>query len=200
MKSLAQVIRLNKQVRTIGFDDAPFAHKRGSKVNIAGIICSNTRFEGMLWGEATKDGTDATDVLINMLKTSKFYQQVHAVLIDGIAIGGFNLIDLEKLSGSLQLPCIAVMRKQPNLTAIKNVLASFNDAPYRLQTLSAAGNIHTHTSTLNKTFIFQAKGCSKETAGLLLQRVTDTGNVPETLRLAHLIGAAIKTGQSSNSA
>lgn len=58
----------------------------------------------------------------------------------------------------------------------------------------------THTSTLNKTFIFQAKGCSKETAGLLLQRVTDTGNVPETLRLAHLIGAAIKTGQSSNSA
>jgi len=30
--------------------------------------------------------------------------------------------------------------------------------------------------------------------------LTDTGHVPEALRLAHLIGSAIMTGQSSNRA
>ncbi|WDE00262.1 DUF99 family protein [Thalassomonas actiniarum] len=204
MKSLAEVIRLGKQLRTIGFDDAPFNHQAGSKVNISGIICTNTRFEGMLWGEAGKDGVDATDVLINMLKPSKFYQQVHAVLLDGIAIGGFNLINLEKLSESLQLPCIAVMRKLPDVTAVKKVLTRFDDAKFRLDTLDAAGEIFTYSSPVsgleNRSFFFQVKGCSVETAGLLLEKVTDTGNVPESLRLAHLIGAAVKTGQSSNSA
>ncbi|WDE04195.1 DUF99 family protein [Thalassomonas viridans] len=200
MKSLAEVIRLNKQLRTIGFDDAPFNRKAGSKVNISGIVCTNTRFEGMLWGEASKDGVDATDVLIDMLKPSKFYQQVHAVLLDGIAIGGFNLINLETLSESLQLPCIAVMRKHPDVAAVKKVLSRFDDAESRLATLAAAGDIYTYTSPTDKTFYFQMKGCSAETAGLLLEKVTDNGNVPETLRLAHLIGAAVKTGQSSNSA
>ena len=200
MKSLAEVIRLNKQLRTIGFDDAPFDRKAGSLVNISGIVCTNTRFEGMLWGEASKDGVDATDVLIDMLKPSKFYQQVHAVLLDGIAIGGFNLINLEQLSASLQLPCIAVMRKQPDVAAIKKVLNRFDDAEFRLATLAAAGEIFTYNSPTDRTYFFQVKGCSPETAGLLLEKVTDNGNVPETLRLAHLIGAAVKTGQSSNSA
>ncbi|WP_281556325.1 DUF99 family protein [Thalassomonas sp. RHCl1] len=204
MKSLAEVIRLNKQLRTIGFDDAPFNRQAGSKVNISGIVCTNTRFEGMLWGEASKDGVDATDVLINMLKPSKFYQQVHAVLLDGIAIGGFNLINLEELNEALQLPCIAVMRKQPDVTAVKQVLSRFDDAEFRLATLAAAGDIFTYTTTAadekQRTFVYQVKGCGAETAGLLLEKVTDNGNVPETLRLAHLIGAAVKTGQSSNSA
>ncbi|WDE13032.1 DUF99 family protein [Thalassomonas haliotis] len=200
MKSLAEVIRLNKQLRTIGFDDAPFNRQVGSKVNIAGIVCTNTRFEGMLWGETTKDGVDATDVLIKMLKPSKFYQQVHAVLLDGIAIGGFNLINLEKLSDVLQLPCIAVMRKQPDIAAVKKALSRFDDAEFRLATLAAAGDVFTYSTATDKTFFFQVKGCPVETAGLLLEKVTDTGNVPETLRLAHLIGAAVKTGQSSNSA
>jgi len=34
----------------------------------------------------------------------------------------------------------------------------------------------------------------------ILNQVTDTGNVPEALRIAHLIGSAIKTGESSNRA
>ena len=38
------------------------------------------------------------------------------------------------------------------------------------------------------------------TAGQVLTRLTDTGHVPEALRLAHLIGSAIMTGQSSNRA
>lgn len=195
MRSLADLLKLNKQIRVIGFDDAPFDRARGSLVNVSGIVCANTRFEGMLWAEATKDGSDATDVLANMLLESKFYDQVNVVLIDGIAIGGFNVIDLPALSQTLARPCIAVMRKLPDMTAIDNALQNFDDYQRRKTLLNKAGEIHSVGC-----FHFQMAGCDKSTAAAVLERLTDKGHVPEALRLAHLIGAAIKTGQSSGRA
>ena len=72
MRSLEELLRLKKTIRIIGFDDAPFQKERGSSVKIAGVVCSNTRFEGMLWGEVTMDGTDATEALVELLKGSNF--------------------------------------------------------------------------------------------------------------------------------
>ncbi|MCK5902663.1 MAG: hypothetical protein KAG28_05885 [Cocleimonas sp.] len=43
-------------------------------------------------------------------------------------------------------------------------------------------------------------GCDADIASATLQNVTDTGKVPEALRLAHLIGSAMKTGESSQRA
>lgn len=45
-----------KQIRAIGFDDAPFKRHQQEKVNIAGVICTNTLFEGMVWGKIEADG------------------------------------------------------------------------------------------------------------------------------------------------
>lgn len=195
MKSLAEVMRLGRQLRVVGFDDAPFDRTPGSPVNVSGIVCSGTRFEGMMWGEATKDGTDATDVLAELLLSGKFYEQVHGVLIDGLAIGGFNLIDLPQLAERLDRPCIAVMRRQPNMEKVRAVLAQFEDAPYRFDLLERAGPIHEEGG-----FVFQVIGEAPSVVGRALAAVTDQGQVPEPLRLAHLIGAAVKTGQSGKRA
>ena len=195
MRTLKEQIRLQKHIRVCGFDDAPFERTRGASVNLSGIICADTRFEGMLWGEAHKDGNDATDVLITLLKSSKFYHQVNVILTDGIAIGGFNIIDLPKLSESLDRPCIAVMRRMPDLDAIDQALKNFEDYPQKRATLDKAGTIYTEGP-----FVYQLHGTEPDTAAKTLARLTDTGNVPEALRLAHLIGAAVKTGQSSGRA
>ncbi|WP_027709382.1 DUF99 family protein [Zooshikella ganghwensis] len=195
MRPLEELLRLNKNIRAIGFDDAPFQKERGSSVNISGIICANTHFEGMLWGEATKDGVDATHVLINMLKNSKFYPQIHVVLTDGIAIGGFNIIDLPLLSADLQRPCIAIMRKLPDLERIDKALHVFSDYQERKKLLEDAGKIYKHDK-----LYFQVAGCSPMTAEKVIDKLIAQGNVPEVLRLAHLIGAAVKTGQSTNRA
>lgn len=195
MKTLKKLLQMNKTIRVIGFDDAPFKKERGSMVNVSGIICSQTRFEGMLWGTATKDGLDATDTIIDLLQNSKFLDQISVVLTDGIAIGGFNIIDLNKLAETLDRPCIAVMRKQPDLVAIDRALQHFDDYEYRKQLIQKAGEIYQH-----HPFYYQIAGCDADIAGKTLERLTDTGNVPEALRLAHLIGSAVMTGQSSQRA
>lgn len=195
MKPLQELLANNKRLRVIGFDDAPFQQARGSPVYVAGVVCSATRFEGMVWGKITKDGTDATDTLSRLLLHSKFHAQVHVVLLDGIAVGGFNIINLLALSRLVQRPCIAVMRKHPDLDAIEQALRNLPDYQSRKASLDDAGIIHVH-----RNLYFQVSGCSPQTAALTLDRLTDTGHIPEALRLAHMIGSAVINGESANRA
>ena len=135
MRSLEDLLRLNKNIRVIGFDDAPFERHSDKKVKIAGVVCNNTRFEGMLWNQVTQDGLDATDRIIEVIKNSKFYDQVNLILTDGLALGGFNIIDINRLAGTLNRPCIAVMRRSPDLKAVHQALTNFDDCSVRLALL-----------------------------------------------------------------
>ena len=192
---LAELLRLDRTIKVIGFDDAPFSRTSGSLVSIAGVVCGGTRFEGMVWGQVLPDGLDATEVICQLLLGGKFLPQLHLVLLDGIAFGGFNIIDLPKLSSRLQIPCVAVMRRQPDLAAVEKALGHLSDSEYRLELLRRAGKIYAF-----EPFFFQVCGEQPEVIALVLQRLTDTGKVPEALRLAHLIGAAVITGVSGSSA
>jgi endonuclease V-like protein UPF0215 family len=194
MKSLADALRAGKTLRAMGFDDAPF-DAQASHVHVAGIVCAATRFEGMVWGLAERDGDDATAVLTRLCGDSKFYEQVHVVLIDGLAVGGFNLVDLPALAGALDRPCIAVMRRRPDVPAIDRALARFADAERRRALIRRAGPIHQ-----SGPFCFQVAGAAPAVAATALDMLTDRGHVPEALRLAHLIGSAVQTGESGRRA
>lgn len=196
MKSLAHLLKRPRSIRVVGFDDAPFDKSlKHGPVNLSGIVCSNTRFEGMLWGCATRDGSDATEVMAGMLLNSKFHRQVHLVIIDGLTIGGFNLVDLPGLAERLDRPCVAVMRRMPNVDGVRKALARFPDAQQRLALVDRAGPIYQDGG-----FTFQVAGSPPEPVPGVLSKLTDTGLVPEALRLAHLIGGAVKTGESGRRA
>jgi len=195
MKSIKKLIRQNLSIRVVGFDDAPFKSRRSSPVKVAGVVCSGTRFEGLLWGEVRKDGNDATDVITELLLNSKFHEQVHMVLVDGLAFGGFNLIDLPELARRVDRPCVAVMRKRPDINAIKKALLHFDDYEERMGLLEKAGEIYKGDNVY-----FQVIGEERAVIASALKSVSDQGNVPEALRLAHLIGAAVMSGQSSKRA
>lgn len=191
-----QVLLDNRRViRVIGFDDAPFCRNPENPVAVAGVVCADTRFEGLLWGQIMADGFDSTDRLIDLIINSKFYPQLHLVLLDGIGMGGLNLIDLPHLSEALSLPCVAVMRKFPNLTKMKEVIARAPQPEKRLAILGKAGEIYAQLP-----FYFQVVGLSAGLTGRVLQRLTDCGNVPEALRLAHLITSGVIKGQSGKQA
>ena len=195
MKGLEEILRLNKKIRVIGIDDSPFKKVRGIPVHISGVVCSNTRFEGMLCDQITKDGNDATKVIIEMIKGSKFHDQLNIVLLDGITLGGFNIVDLELLSDQLQLPCLSVIRKLPNMEKFIKALDNFDEKKDKMTLLEKAGKVHEL-----ENMAFQVRGCKAEVAAEALNKLTDTGFVPEALRLAHLINSAISTGESSNRA
>ncbi|WP_413161005.1 DUF99 family protein [Capilliphycus salinus ALCB114379] len=149
----------------------------------------------MVWGQVQPDGWDATDTLCNLLIGNKFLPQLHLVLIDGIGFGGFNLVDLPELAARLERPCVAVMRRLPNFDKIERALQRLPDAEKRLEILRRAGQIHAYPP-----FFFQVCGEEPILIAMALDRLTDCGKVPEALRLAHLIGAAVIKGESGRQA
>lgn len=193
--NLEALIRQKKQIRVIGFDDTPFKRHQKHKVNIAGIICANTRFEGMVWGAVEVDGCDATDAICQLLIGRKFLPQLHLILIDGIGFGGFNLVNLPQLAQRLELPCVAIMRKLPNLKKMTTAMSRLPNYEQKLTILQQAGQIYTF-----QPFFFQVSGATPEITAQALRQLTDCGKVPEALRLAHLIGAAVINGESGSQA
>lgn len=149
----------------------------------------------MVFGRVRKDGWNATREIIRLLEGGKFLAQIHLVLLDGIAFGGFNVVDLDALSRRLGRPCVAVMRRPPDMPAIERALKRIDRSNRRLQWIQRAGAIHELDG-----FVFQVKGAEPEDAAFALARITDTGRVPEALRLAHLIGSALVTGESGRRA
>ncbi|OFX21345.1 MAG: hypothetical protein A2V77_07680 [Anaeromyxobacter sp. RBG_16_69_14] len=184
-----------RALRAIGFDDAPFVRRRGGRVRIAGVVCAGTRFEGLVFGEARQDGWGATAELCRLLIGGKFLPQLHLVLLDGLGFGGFNLVDLEALSDRLERPCVAVMRRPPDLAAVERALRRLPHAERRLSLIRRAGPVH-----VRPPFAFQVKGAEPDQVATALARLTDRGNVPEPLRLAHLVGAAVVRGESGRRA
>ncbi|KOP26370.1 hypothetical protein AMR41_10830 [Hapalosiphon sp. MRB220] len=192
---LESLLKLNRTIRVIGFDDAPFIRGAGGNVSIAGVVCAGTRFEGMVWGEVQQDGLDATEVICKLLIGRKFLPQLHILLLDGIGFGGFNLVNLPELADRLQLPCVTLMRRQPDLAAVHEAMSRLPNFQQRLELLQLAGTIYDYSP-----FFFQVSGEEPTVVAGVLQRLTDCGKVPEALRLAHLITSAVVQGESTSSA
>lgn len=180
-----------KRIHVLGFDDGPFDRDATGPVPLAGVFCRGTRFDGMLWREVRKDGDDATRTVLEMTRAGPYLEQVHLLLFDGVAFGGLNLLDLPAIAGELDRPAIAVMRRPPDLEAMRRAIQNLPDASRRLELLARAGPIHTVGP-----FTFQPHGLAPDAAHAALARLTDRGHVPEALRLAHLITSAVTDGHS----
>ena len=192
---ISKLLRHDRTIRVMGFDDAPFEPGGGSKVPIAGVVCANDRFEGMVWDEVTLDGDDATDVVERRVGNSKFLEQLHALFLDGIAVAGFNVIDIVEVSDRLGLPVVTVMRRRPNWQAIEAALDNVEDGKSRLAMMRRAGPVHRGDDVF-----FQSHGLSAALTVELLRRTTREGHIPEPIRLAHLIASAVVTGESGRRA
>lgn len=180
-------------LRVIGFDDGFFIPKKKGQTVLVGVVYNfSGRVEGILSTKIKVDSLDSTRKIVYLLKNSKFLPQISVIFLSGINFAGFNLVDIEKLSEKLSLPIVIVFRKFPNLKKIKKALERFKDSKKRLSLLEKAGHIH----ELNSIH-FQCISCSVEEAKALIRKTLLYSNIPEPLRLAHLMASGISIGEST---
>ncbi|MBI4399559.1 DUF99 family protein, partial [Candidatus Micrarchaeota archaeon] len=113
-------------IRVIGIDDSPFA-KKDTEVLIVGVIYRKSLVEGVLSTRIERDGNDSTGKILNMIKRSRFRDQLHAIFINSIKLGGFNIVDIELLSRELSLPVICVTRRNPDKKTAEAALKKLKD-------------------------------------------------------------------------
>lgn len=176
----------------IGFDDAPFDRERRGKVLLVGAVCARTRLDGVLVSRVRRDGADATRTMVSMIESSQFRHGIRAVLLQGIAVAGFNVVDVHELHRTLDVPVLVIARRAPDLAAMRRALLARVPAGARKYALiEAAGPME----PLRGIYV-QRVGLSLEQAAALLDATTLHGKLPEPIRLAHLIAGGLATGKS----
>lgn len=181
------------EIRVLGIDDGFFPRKvRGEPVLLVGAVMrGNSYLDGVLTTTIELDGTDATEKIISLVLNSKHYGQLRAIMINGITLAGFNVVDIRRVSGETGLPVITLVRKQPDLEAIKKALSHFGDGEERLGTIERAGKIFHY-----KKILFQAAGAAKDRAQDIIDVCLMRSLIPEPVRVAHLIASGVTKGES----
>lgn len=176
----------------IGFDDAPFARDRARDVTLVGVICARTRLDGIVSGTIRKDGENATRRMIELIQRSQFVGHLQAVLLQGIAVGGFNVVDVHGLHAALGLPVLVCARRPPDLAAMRQALFErVPGAARKWRLIERAGPMEAL-----RGIQVQRVGLTLAQADRVLASTTLHGKLPEPLRLAHLIAGGMTTGRS----
>lgn len=182
---------MKKEIRVLGIDDAPFyKFKKGNVLVVGTIFRGGSYLDGLLSTKVKVDGNNSTKKLIDMINRCKFKPQLQAIILDGIALGGFNIINIEKLNNETKIPVIVVIRRMPDLKNIKSTLKKIGlGNKYKL--LEKAGEVH----KIFDIFV-QFKGTTFDEVKEIL-RITCTRSLqPEPLRVAHMIASGIVEGES----
>jgi endonuclease V-like protein UPF0215 family len=176
----------------VGVDDAPFLRTHRGDVRVVGTVFAGVRLDGVLVGRVRRDGANAARALAELVGGSRFAAHLHAVMLQGIALGGFNVVDLDELHARLGLPLLVVARRRPNLEAIRAALfARVRGGRRKWALIERAGPMEPLAGLWT-----QRVGLSRDEAARLIARTTLHGKLPEPLRTAHLIAGALQTGQS----
>jgi endonuclease V-like protein UPF0215 family len=160
--------------------------------------------------------------MIDLVRNGPFATHVGAVLLQGIAVGGFNVVDIHLLAETLGVGVLVVTRRPPDMEAVRRAL--FSDSPpgrprvtgarRKWALIERAGAIEplgvsrralarsqgraprSGLRVSSPRLWVQRAGLSIEAARKLVDGTTLHGNVPEPVRIAHLIAGGIVTGSS----
>ncbi len=177
---------------TIGFDDAKFELKsHNKKTQLIGIVCQGTRMVNAVKKEILIDGDDATEALVELVKLNQ--KHIQYILTDTITFGGFNIVDLDEIYNRTKKPIIAITEREVDLELVKNTIINKfpNNFKVKLQNIINAGNLYKDNiktaGGISKIY-FHSKGINKTEVEMLLDKICIDSKLPESVRLAHIIG------------
>lgn len=172
--------------RFLGVDDSSHEKFEDEKTSLIGVTYRGAEFiEDVRKVEVKIDGGDATEKIIELYNNAEA-SEIAAVVLDGISFAGLNVVDLEKLSGEIEVPVVAVTTSRP-------------DREKFYEALKIVGNEEGFWSLEDpveleleegKVFL-QFAGCTEKEAKEIVQKSTLQGLTPECVRVADMIGRIV---------
>ena len=174
----------------MGIDDGPFRPEWRGDVPLVGISCVGARLDGVVRGSVRRDGRNSTSRAAALVAAAGSPPRV--VFLQGIAVAGFNVLDLDALHELTARPLVVVARREPDLRRIRRALLErVPGGARKWRLIERAGPMEPVAGVW-----VQRRGISLRDAGQAIAAATFHGNIPEPLRLAHLIAGAFVDGRS----
>ena len=118
-------MRVKRQVRVLGIDDSPFTFQ-SKRALVVGVVARLPMYiEGIMRTEVDVDGTDANDAVIEMVRRSRYREQIRLIMFDGVAVGGFNVVDIDHIYRESGIPCATVTRSLPDIERMESALRTY---------------------------------------------------------------------------
>ena len=177
----------------LGIDDGVFTPHSDEMVDIVGVVYRGGFWlDGFMHTQVAVDGMDATSKLAGMIVKSPHHRQLRVVMLNGVTMAGFNIVDIAELHQITGLPVVAVTRDRPNFQQIKKALQHLPEAEKRWKTIKSAGRmLRVKTHEGEEPIYVHVVGLSEETAKRMLEATSTRSNIPEPLRVAHIIASGL---------
>ena len=185
---------IKPEIRVLGVDDGFFTPHVEGLVPIVGVVFRGGYWlDGVMYTEVGVDGFDGTEKIVSMVLDSPHYKQLRVIVLDGITFAGFNVVDIRKLNTETKLPVIAVTREKPNLEKVRRALKNLAESEKRWNTILNAGKIYEVSPRIEGENVYaHFSGILEGDARKILKLTSTRSNVPEALRVAHIIASGIR--------
>jgi endonuclease V-like protein UPF0215 family len=181
-----------RRPHVLGIDDGPFEKSKGNETTpIVGVMMEgHDLVEAVAVTRFPVDGDDVTAFVAEWIESLRLKPGLQAVVFGGITIAGLSVIDAPSLAARLAIPVVIVNRHRPRNDALEAALrAAKLDA--RLPILSRAPRARRVGG-----LYCAAAGASRHDVAAIVRATVGKSDLPEPIRLAHLIARALVTGES----
>jgi len=182
--------QVKKGSRILGIAES--FNKKSDKSILAGIVY---RLDGIIDGfsyiETSVGGMDATDKIVELYKDLK-REDINYIMISGVVISLYNVIDLHKLHYTLNIPVISITYEESE--GLTNYFIEKFPRDWHERLLIYYKNGDRRKIRLNNGFeiYVRAIGLSLKNAETILNKTTIEGKYPEPIRLARLIARKLR--------
>ena len=176
----------------LGIDDAPFEKGQSQGVPIIGVMMEGVDLvESVAKTEFSVDGAGATEFLFDWVNGLRSYASLQGIVIGGITIAGLGVVDVEELARRAERPVLVVTRRMPTNTPLVRALRAAG-CEDRIPVVEGSPR----ASRISDGLYVAHAGTDPASAARMVRAIVGKAQMPEPLRIAHLVGRAIVIGES----
>lgn len=152
--------------------------------------------DGIVFGETTIKGDDATEKILQMFKDLD-RPDVSYLLISGLILSLYNIVDIKKIHNVLKIPVIGLTYRESS--GIEDSIKHNFPNSFELKIKNYSNLDNREKIKINKTSeaYVRFEGCTIHEVQYLLKNLTLSGSVPEPIRVAKLIANSLLKKESS---
>ncbi len=146
--------------------------------------------DGFIFGSATLEGDDATDTVLEMYNKLQRPDSSY-VLISGLIVSMYNIINIKKLYDSLKIPIIGISYNDS--LGIEDALKHHfpNSFESKISAYQKLGKREKITLSTSHDIFIRKEGCTLGDVKHLLNALTLHGSVPEPIRVSQLLAKTL---------
>ena len=182
-------MNINKKgIRVLAIAES-FKKEKSNSILTGVVMRKDLIIDGVIFGKVTIGGTDATQKIIAMFQ-NLHRNDIGFLLLDGMIISMFNVVDGEIIYNTIGIPVIIITFK--NSQGIDDIIkAHFPDTyEIRLSVIKKLGKREPILLKTNKFLLIRTWGIKLEDAVRLLNSFLIQGSIPEPIKLAKIISRA----------